>query len=209
MAQGHTPTPLCSPPVHTCVWLVPPFNTRFVLAGKSNLMDAMSFVLGVQSVDLRSSQLVDLIFRPPAATGVNKLKAVVTLVYVDSFDDDAKETRFTREITPKGDTSYKVNGKKGTWTAYEDALAKIGVLVKARNFLVFQGDVEGIARKTPKELTAMIEGICGSDDMREEYEKLKKAKEEAESQTIFAFNKQKGYRSERKQYKEQKDEADR
>eukprot|EP00555_Chaetoceros_dichaeta_P009561 CAMPEP_0198273540 /NCGR_PEP_ID=MMETSP1447-20131203/57236_1 /TAXON_ID=420782 /ORGANISM="Chaetoceros dichaeta, Strain CCMP1751" /LENGTH=90 /DNA_ID=CAMNT_0043967273 /DNA_START=60 /DNA_END=329 /DNA_ORIENTATION=+ len=34
-------------------------------SGKSNLMDAISFILGVQSRELRSSQMRDLIFRPP------------------------------------------------------------------------------------------------------------------------------------------------
>ena len=83
------------------------------------------------------------------------------------------------------------------------------MLVKARNFLVFQGDVESIARKSPKQLVDMIEDISGSGELKAEYETLKAAKEKAESSTIFAFNKQKGYRSERKQYKEQKDEAER
>ena len=32
-------------------------------AGKSNLMDAISFVLGVKSAQLRSSQLRDLVYR--------------------------------------------------------------------------------------------------------------------------------------------------
>ena len=34
-------------------------------AGKSNIMDAIAFLFGVQSRDLRSSQMKDLIFRPP------------------------------------------------------------------------------------------------------------------------------------------------
>ncbi|GMH64712.1 hypothetical protein TrST_g10115 [Triparma strigata] len=180
-------------------------------AGKSNLMDALSFVLGVNQKDLRSSKLQELIFRPPSQkpTDPTKLKASVTLVYADSFDAGSPETRFTREITPKGSSEYKVNKKKVTKENYEAALSDINVLVKARNFLVFQGDVEGIARKTPKQLVDMLENISGSSDFKEEYETLKKAKEDAEAATIFAFNKQKGYRSERKQYKEQKDEAER
>ena len=40
---------------------------------------------------------------------------------------------------------------------YENALKEIGVLVKARNFLVFQGDVESLASKSQDELTA----VCG------------------------------------------------
>jgi len=183
-------------------------------AGKSNLMDALSFVLGVSSTALRSSQLKDLIFRPPTtgAAKANTLKASVSLVYVTTFDkedDSYDEITFTRSISEKGVGSYSIGGKKCNWDKYEAELGKIGVLVKARNFLVFQGDVEGIARKSPKQLVEMFENISGSAEMKEEYEKFKNIKEEAEAATIFAFNKQKGVRSEKKAFKEQKEEAER
>ena len=42
---------------------------------------------------------------------------------------------------------------------YNDELAKIGVLVKSKNFLVFQGTVESIAMKNAKERTVMFEEI--------------------------------------------------
>ena len=42
---------------------------------------------------------------------------------------------------------------------YVDALAAIGILVKAKNFLVFQGEVESIAMKNAKDRTAMFEKI--------------------------------------------------
>lgn len=53
-----------------------------------------------------------------------------------------------------------------TWEVYERRLRDIGVLVKARNFLVFQGDVESIASKSIKELTQLFEQISGSDEFR-------------------------------------------
>lgn len=53
-----------------------------------------------------------------------------------------------------------------TWDGYEKRLRDIGVLVKARNFLVFQGDVESIASKSPKELTQLFEQISGSDEFK-------------------------------------------
>ena len=40
---------------------------------------------------------------------------------------------------------------------YSAALEKIGVLMKSKNFLVFQGQVESIAMKNAKERTAMFE----------------------------------------------------
>lgn len=40
-------------------------------------------------------------------------------------------------------------------------LEAIGINVKAKNFLVFQGAVESIAMKNPKERTALFEEISG------------------------------------------------
>jgi structural maintenance of chromosome 1 len=85
----------------------------------------------------------------------------------------------------------------------------MGVIVSARNFLVFQGDIESIASKSPKELTAFIEKISGSDEFKEEYEKCRVEMEKAEEDTLFTFNKKKTINAERKQYKEQKEEAER
>ena len=179
-------------------------------SGKSNCMDAISFVLGVQSRDLRSSQMRDLIFSPPgmeksASTG---LRASATLVYVDPLNDN-KEIRFSRAISSQGVGEYLVNGEVVTYKVYEERLADIGVLVKARNFLVFQGDVESIARKSPKQLVQLFENISTSGELREEYEQALKQKDEAEAATMHAHNKRKGYTSERRLLKDQKEEADR
>ena len=52
---------------------------------------------------------------------------------------------FTRTITATGAGSYRVNNKEVSWADYDAQLKEIGVLTKARNFLVFQGDVEHLA----------------------------------------------------------------
>lgn len=48
---------------------------------------------------------------------------------------------------------------------YASALEKIGVLMKSKNFLVFQGQVESIAMKNAKERTAMFEEMSRSVDL--------------------------------------------
>ena len=64
--------------------------------------------------------------------------------------------------------------------------------------------MESMARKNPKQLVEMFENISGSSELKEEYETALKAKEEAEQKTIFAFNKTKEHKSERRVLKEQK-----
>ena len=170
----------------------------------------------------------DLIFRPPGAERDETLSAKASLVYVEPTKDDGdtddeeegdspkkqsrlskklpqgKTTIFSRIVTTKGTGEYQINGKSVTFKQYEKKLASIGVLLKARNFLVFQGDVESMARKNPKELVEMFENISGSSDLKEEYELALKAKDEAEQKTIFAYNKTKEHKSERRVLKEQK-----
>lgn len=180
-------------------------------AGKSNLMDAVSFVLGVKTKQLRGTRLRDLVYRVEGdqMEGTEEERAWVQLVFLHGPEGEERELLFRREITPAGSSEYSINGKVVSWDAYDARLQKFGILVKARNFLVFQGDVESIASKSPKELTALIESISGSDQLSEEYDRLADDKNKAEENTIFNFQKRKGISAEKKQYKEQKEEAER
>ena len=107
-------------------------------AGKSNLMDAISFVLGVRTGQLRGSQLRDLIYafddREKEQRGGRK--AFVRLVYL--LDEGGVELRFTRTITSSGGSEYRIDNRVVNWEVYNGKLRSIGILVKARNFLVFQ-----------------------------------------------------------------------
>eukprot|EP00429_Kryptoperidinium_foliaceum_P067731 CAMPEP_0176050074 /NCGR_PEP_ID=MMETSP0120_2-20121206/24886_1 /TAXON_ID=160619 /ORGANISM="Kryptoperidinium foliaceum, Strain CCMP 1326" /LENGTH=1306 /DNA_ID=CAMNT_0017383505 /DNA_START=96 /DNA_END=4016 /DNA_ORIENTATION=+ len=175
-------------------------------SGKSNCMDALSFVLGVQSRDLRSSQMKDLIFRPPNKRHA-KLTASAALFYED--ETTGETTKFQRLINSRGQGEYRINDSSVTYKEYEEHLGKIGVLVKARNFLVFQGDVESLARKSPAEFVELLEQISLSAELKAPYEEALKAKEEAESELMFCHNKQKGMKGERRALREQKEEAER
>jgi structural maintenance of chromosome 1 len=181
-------------------------------AGKSNMMDAISFVLGVQSKHLRSSHLKELVFRKDADSAPAR-KASVKLVYElskDEIKDHAagSEISFCRTISAAGVSSYRLDNKDVTYEKYEDTLQKIGVLVKARNFLVFQGDVEAIASKSPQDLTKLLEQISGSDQFIAEYDDLLRRKAEAEENTIFSMQKKKMYSTQCREVKGQKDEAE-
>ena len=70
-----------------------------------------------------------------------------------------------------------------------------------------QGDVESIASRTPAELTKLFENISDSDELIAEYDDLKRAKTQAEEELKFAPQKKKGFTAEKRQYKEQVEEA--
>jgi structural maintenance of chromosome 1 len=71
-----------------------------------------------------------------------------------------------------------------------------------------QGDVESVSTKSPKELTALFEHISTSDEFANEYEELETKREQAVQRTMFSYQKKKQTSGERKQKKEQKEEAE-
>jgi structural maintenance of chromosome 1 len=81
-------------------------------------------------------------------------------------------------VNASGTSDYKVNKKTVSYLDYSKILEKENILIKAKNFLVFQvrdfdnkiswiltiyfkGDVEAVASQSSKELTHMIEHISG------------------------------------------------
>ena len=141
-------------------------------AGKSNVMDAISFVLGMKASGIRAEKLSDLIFRVEGATkGVAK-RASVSLVYVVAEGEveelaGGDELVFSRAVTPAGASAYAVNGNDVTADQYIKGLLEIGIDIKAKNFLVFQSEVDAVARKGPKDMLDFFEAFCGSAELRE------------------------------------------
>jgi structural maintenance of chromosome 1 len=111
-------------------------------------------------------------------------------------------------VSLEGSSEYRLNNKVVTYKNYNDALQRENILVQAKNFLVFQGDVEAIASQSPKDLTKLIERISGSLELAREYDEAKKAQDKATESSTFNFTKRRGIMAEIKQFKEQKTEAD-
>ena len=208
-------------------------------------MDAISFVLGVKSAQLRSDKLKDLVYRgriirearinaDGTATEANgesngdtngqsngdtpengesqtstqrndPQNAWVKAV----FEDDAEQMHeWQRTITSSGASEYRINNRLVTMKQYNEALEEHSILVKARNFLVFQGDVEKIATMAPEKLTEQVERISGSLELKADYDRLKEESEAATEDNHKELQDRRGINGEIKTYKEQKAEAD-
>lgn len=202
-------------------------------SGKSNAMDAISFVLGIKSSHLRSAHLKDLVYRGRvlSESAVNGEKetngtnghdedssqvngtqdrhgpksAWVTAVYED---DAGIEQKYKRVITNQGVSEYRLNERVVTAQRYNESLEEENILIKARNFLVFQGDVEAIALQKPQDLTRLVEHVSGSLEYKAEYDRLKTELDEAAERQTFQLNRRRGINSEIRQYQEQKREAE-
>ncbi|WEJ96859.1 Structural maintenance of chromosomes protein 1 [Yamadazyma tenuis] len=180
-------------------------------AGKSNMMDAISFVLGIKSSHLRSQNMKDLVYRgrledtelKDASLDVidqNPTTAHVKAVYEK---DDGEKLEFKRTILSNGNTDYKINETAVTAAQYFIILKNENILIKAKNFLVFQGDVESIASQTPKDLTRLIETISGSIELSKEFDELKDEVDKSHEFSNSVFARKRNLNSESRQYKEQ------
>ncbi|XP_055677402.1 structural maintenance of chromosomes protein 1A [Lutzomyia longipalpis] len=103
-----------------------------------------------------------------------------------------------------GEKTSNVNSGK-----YTIELENLGINVKARNFLVFQGAVESIAMKNAKERTTLFEEISGSGALKDDYNRTKQEMQIAEEETQYTYQKKKGIAAERKEARLEKLEADR
>ncbi|KAG1927525.1 structural maintenance of chromosomes 1A, like [Pimephales promelas] len=173
-------------------------------SGKSNLMDAISFVLAEKTSNLRVKTLKDLIHGAPVGKPAAN-RAFVSMVYQQ---DSGQDLTFSRIIIGSS-SEYRINSKVVPLAEYSEELEKLGILIKARNFLVFQGAVESIAMKNPKERTALFEEISRSGELAQEYDRLKKEMVKAEEDTQFNYHRKKNIAAERKEAKQEKEEAER
>ncbi|OCT88037.1 structural maintenance of chromosomes protein 1B [Xenopus laevis] len=172
-------------------------------SGKSNLMDAFSFVMGEKPANLRVKNIRQLIHGANVGKPMSTTAKVV-LVYCEENGD---ERQFSRIIVGES-SEYRINDKPVGRSAYVLELEKIGIIVKARNCLVFQGEVESLAMKKPRERTQLFEQISNSLELADEYEKKKKLMLRAEEDAQFCYNKKKNAAVQRKHAKLEKDEAE-
>lgn len=176
-------------------------------SGKSNMMDAISFVLGVRSSRLRSSQLRDLIYKGKLNddTTATPDSAYVMAIYQK---DNGDVLKLKREIDTDSSSQYHINGKLVAASQYAAVLKQEHILIKAKNFLVFQGDVERLVSKSTHTLTDLVETISGSIEFKKEYDDLTNEKEKAHEETVLSSTKRRALRDELNQYKRQCREVD-
>ncbi|XP_004380064.1 structural maintenance of chromosomes protein 1B isoform X1 [Trichechus manatus latirostris] len=173
-------------------------------SGKSNVMDALSFVMGEKIANLRVKKIQELIHGAHIGKPISSF-ASVKIVYVE---ESGEEKTFAR-IIRGGCSEFRFDDNPVSRSAYLAELEKIGIIVKARNCLVFQGTVESISLKKPKERTQFFEDISSSGELVGEYEEKKKKLQKAEEDAQFNFNKKKNVAAERRHAKLEKEEAER
>eukprot|EP00096_Caligus_rogercresseyi_P004734 TRINITY_DN1916_c0_g1_i2.p1 TRINITY_DN1916_c0_g1~~TRINITY_DN1916_c0_g1_i2.p1 ORF type:complete len:1267 (+),score=574.91 TRINITY_DN1916_c0_g1_i2:226-3801(+) len=167
--------------------------------------------MGEKTNLLRVKRLSDLIHGASVGRPVSN-RAFVSAIFEfgdeeDEESEDGREKKFSRTIIGAS-SDHKIDNESVSSGTYMKELERLGINVNAKNFLVFQGAVESIAMKSPKELTSLFEEIAGSVSLRTEYLRLKEEMTHAEESTNLTHQKKKAIGAERKEAKLEKEEAD-
>eukprot|EP00792_Barthelona_sp_PAP020_P004269 TRINITY_DN2009_c0_g1_i1.p1 TRINITY_DN2009_c0_g1~~TRINITY_DN2009_c0_g1_i1.p1 ORF type:complete len:1254 (+),score=225.55 TRINITY_DN2009_c0_g1_i1:54-3815(+) len=172
-------------------------------SGKSNIMDAISFVLGIRSKEIRSEANLDLIhFNSTKNRKPTFCKVVLCLV-----ESETNEELFFSRLLNENGSRYKINEKTVTSSHYHKELNNIGIIIKARNFLVFQGDIMTVVSQDSRKITNLFEIISGSIEYKREYNKLSQQNSIVEEEMRESLKYRKDFEDTKNTYEEQKNIA--
>lgn len=132
-------------------------------SGKSNVSDALCFVLGRLSVkSMRAAKAGNLIFLGSKAAAPAK-EAIVEIVIENSdrtLSIDAEEISIKRIVRRNGQSIYKINNETKTRQEVLFLLAQGGIDPNGFN-IVLQGEIQNFVRMQPEERRKVIEEVSG------------------------------------------------
>ncbi|GIY66512.1 structural maintenance of chromosomes protein 2 [Caerostris extrusa] len=146
----------------------PQFNAITGLngSGKSNILDSICFVLGIQNLQqVRATNLTELVYKN-GQTGINK--AIVSVTFDNSGPkgplgyEKQKEIVVTRTVVTGGKTKYFINGTSANNNRVHDLFQSVQLNVNNPHFLIMQGRITKVMNMKPLEILSMIEEAAGT-----------------------------------------------
>ena len=135
--------------------------------GKSNVVDAVKWVLGEQSVkSLRSGQMADVIFggstsrKPLGAAEVSLVLSNSNGVGARQLPIEADEVQVTRKIYKSGESEYRINNKVCRLKDIRELFMDTGVSAKAYSILE-QGQVDYLVSASKTDRRFIFEEAAG------------------------------------------------
>jgi len=110
---------------------------------------------------MRVSRLCQLIHGAPVGQPVSNTARVSAVIKMEDEDDNLIGIEFSRVISGNS-SNFRVDGVACSAAEYKSKLEELNVFINSKNFLVYQGKVEEIALKNPKERMQMFEEISES-----------------------------------------------
>lgn len=136
-------------------------------SGKSNILDAICFVLGITNLQqVRAKALQELVYKNGQA-GVTK--ASVTIVFDNTNKDqspvgyaDQDEITVTRQVVIGGKNKYLINGHNAQKGRVENFFHSVQLNVNNPHFLIMQGRITKVLNMKPQEILSMVEEAAGT-----------------------------------------------
>jgi chromosome segregation protein len=146
-------------------------------SGKSNVFDAMCFVLGrMSSKELRTEKLGNLVFN--GGKNLKPAKQAEVSIYLSNNEKellniDLDEVKVTRIVTKEGKSKYLLNNQKSTRTEIVEVLHRADINPDGYN-IILQGDITRIVNMTTRERRELIEEISNVSGYEEKKSKAVK-----------------------------------
>eukprot|EP00921_Rhytidocystis_pertsovi_P010332 GHVQ01016645.1.p1 GENE.GHVQ01016645.1~~GHVQ01016645.1.p1 ORF type:complete len:688 (+),score=102.55 GHVQ01016645.1:128-2191(+) len=144
--------------------------------GKSNILDAICFALGLQNLELiRARRMQELVFKQ-GACGVSK--ATVTIVFNNQSRPspisqpeykDLDRISLTRQYAMGGRQKYLINNRNSRVSQVAEFLHSLRLNVNNPQFLIMQGRVTKVTKMQPTEILGLLEEaaetrLCGLEN---------------------------------------------
>lgn len=136
-------------------------------SGKSNILDAICFVLGITNLShVRANNLQELVYKQGQA-GVTK--ASVTIVF-NNQDSKASPVGYeqyeqisvARQVVIGGRNKYLINGHTAQVSQVQNLFHSVQLNVNNPHFLIMQGRITKVLNMKPPEILGMIEEAAGT-----------------------------------------------
>lgn len=136
-------------------------------SGKSNILDAICFVLGISNLSqVRASNLQELVYKQGQA-GVTKAK--VTVIFNNKDKQNAPvgyekkdALSITRQIVIGGKNKYFINGHVAQLSQVHNLFHSVQLNVNNPHFLIMQGRITKVLNMKPMEILSLIEEAAGT-----------------------------------------------
>tara|TARA_Y100000310_G_scaffold281663_1_gene302275 strand:+ start:1464 stop:4319 length:2856 start_codon:yes stop_codon:yes gene_type:complete len=132
-------------------------------SGKSNISDALCFVLGRLSIkSIRAAKAKNLIFQGTKSVSPSK-EAMVEIVFDnsdESFSLDTNEVSIKRIVRKNGQSIYKINNQTKTRQEVLFLLAQVDIDSNGFN-IILQGEINNFVRMRSEERRKVIEEVSG------------------------------------------------
>lgn len=143
-----------------------PFNKYTAIigtnaSGKSNLFDALCFVLGAPSDIMRCSEMKNLIWAGEDPSADATVELIVT--------KNGTPLKFSRKVDISNQIYYFYNNCEVTLNEYKSHLKNYGFHNTFQSYIIFQGDISFLSSMPPKDLTKFIEDLSGSSSLKDDY----------------------------------------